>query len=144
MKIARYLYEGEISFGIIDRSESGDSVELVELHGDPIVAGYDTTGRRVPLGAVKLLAPVIPRSKVVCVGKNYADHVAEMRDVTGGEATPEPLLFLKPNTSVIGPEDEIVRPAVSDRVEHEGELALVIGAVAKDVSEEDALKYVYA
>ncbi|WP_017791718.1 fumarylacetoacetate hydrolase family protein [Leucobacter salsicius] len=143
MKIARYLYEGEISFGIIDRSESGDSVELVELHGDPIVAGYDTTGRRVPLGAVKLLAPVIPRSKVVCVGKNYADHVAEMRDVTGGEATPEPLLFLKPNTSVIGPEDEIVRPAVSDRVEHEGELALVIGAVAKDVSEEDALKYVF-
>lgn len=143
MKIARYLYEGEISFGIIDRSEAGDSVELVELNGDPIVGGYDTTGRRVPLGAVKLLAPVIPRSKVVCVGKNYADHVAEMRDVTGGEETTQPLLFLKPNTSVIGPEDEIVRPAVSDRVEHEGELALVIGAVAKDVAEEDALKYVF-
>lgn len=143
MKIARYLHEGEISFGIIDRSEAGDSVDLVELNGDPIVAGYDTTGRRVPLGAVKLLAPVIPRSKVVCIGKNYADHVAEMRDVTGGEATPEPLLFLKPNTSVIGPDDEIVRPVVSERVEHEGELALVIGAIAKDVAEEDALKYVF-
>lgn len=143
MKIARYLHEGEIAFGIIDRAENGDGPELVELSGDPIVAGYDTTGRRVPLGAVKLLAPVIPRSKVVCIGKNYADHVAEMRDVTGGEATPEPLLFLKPNTSVIGPDDAIVRPAVSDRVEHEGELAMVIGAIAKDVPEEDALKYVF-
>ena len=143
MKIARYLHEGEISFGIIDRAESGDGLELVELHGDPMVSGYDTTGRRVPLTEARLLAPVIPRSKVVCVGKNYADHIDEMRDVTGGEATPDPLLFLKPNTSVIGPDEIIVRPAVSDRVEHEGELALVIGAVAKDVTEENALKYVF-
>lgn len=143
MKIARYLHEGEISFGIVDRAEGGSNIELVELHGDPIVAGYDTTGRRVPMGEVKLLAPVIPRSKVVCVGKNYADHVKEMRNVSGGEATSEPLLFLKPNTSVIGPNETIVRPAISQRVEHEGELALVIGAVAKDVPEEDALKYVF-
>lgn len=143
MKIARYLLDGEIAFGIIDRSEDGSTVELVELHGDPIVAGYDTTGRRIALADVKLLAPVIPRSKVVCVGKNYADHVDEMRDVTGGDAPTEPLLFLKPNTSVIGPEETIVRPAISDRVEHEGELALIIGAVAKDVPEEDALKYVF-
>lgn len=143
MKIARFLHEGEISFGILDPAETGDSVEVVELSGDPMIAGYDTTGRRLPFADVRLLAPVIPRSKVVCVGKNYADHVAEMRDVTGGEAPAEPLLFLKPNTSVIGPGEAIVRPAVSDRVEHEGELALVIGAVAKNVPEEEALSYVF-
>ncbi|QIM18294.1 fumarylacetoacetate hydrolase family protein [Leucobacter coleopterorum] len=145
MKVARFQVEGEISYGILDAAESGGGVEVVELVADPLVSGYDTTGRRFPLEDVRLLAPVIPRSKVVCVGKNYLDHVEEMRGVTGGSDAPpaEPLLFLKPNTSVIGPEDTIVRPAVSDRVEHEGELAIVIGAMAKDVSEEDALKYVF-
>lgn len=143
MKIARFLNEGEISYGIVDQAESGEGLELVELRGDPLVAGYDTTGRRLPFESVRLLAPVIPRSKVVCVGKNYADHIDEMSGETGGETPSEPLLFLKPNTSVVGPGDAIVRPAISDRVEHEGELAMVIGAVAKDVPEEDALKYVF-
>ena len=142
MKIARFEAEGEISFGILDEAEDG-GVELVELSGDPMIAGYDTTGRRFRLDAVRLLAPVIPRSKVVCVGKNYADHVAEMKGVTGGDVPSEPLLFLKPNTSIIGPGDAIVRPAISDRVEHEGELAMIIGAIAKDVPEERALEYVF-
>ena len=143
MKVARFQYEGEISYGILDRAESGDGVELVELTGDPLVAGYDTTGRRIPLEQARLLAPVIPRSKVVCVGKNYLDHVEEMKSETGGDVPEEPLLFLKPNTSVIGPGEPIIRPAISDRVEFEGELALVMGAVAKDVPEEEALKYVF-
>ena len=143
LKIARFQYEGEISYGILDTAENGDGIDIVELTHDPMMAGYDTTGRRVKLQNVRLLAPVIPRSKVVCVGKNYADHVAEMADVTGGDAPEEPLLFLKPNTSVIGPGDEIVRPEISERVEHEGELALVIGAVAKNVPEDEALKYVF-
>ena len=143
MKIARFQVEGEISFGVLDNAEQGDGVEVVELVGDPIVAGYDTTGRRFRLEDVRLLAPVIPRSKIVAVGKNYADPVAEMRDVTGGDAPSEPLLFLKPNTSVIGPGDAIVVPQISERVEFEGEIALVIGALAKNVSEEDALKYVF-
>ncbi|GAA1595681.1 fumarylacetoacetate hydrolase family protein [Leucobacter chromiireducens] len=143
MKVARFQIDGEISFGILDRAENGEGVELVELMADPIVAGYDTTGRRLKLEEVRLLAPVIPRSKVVCVGKNYADHIAEMAGVTGGETPAEPVLFLKPNTSVIGPGDVIVRPEISERVEHEGELAMVIGAVAKNVSEEEALSYVF-
>ncbi|MCW2287523.1 2-keto-4-pentenoate hydratase/2-oxohepta-3-ene-1,7-dioic acid hydratase in catechol pathway [Leucobacter luti] len=143
MKVARFQVEGEISFGVLDAAESGEGVDVVELTNDPIVAGYDTTGRRFKLEEVRLLAPVIPRSKVVCVGKNYADHIEEMKSLTGGETPAEPLLFLKPNTSVIGPGDTIVRPAISERVEHEGELALVIGAVAKDVAEEDAMKYVF-
>ena len=142
MKVARFQAEGEISYGVLDEADGG-GIELVELTADPMVAGYDTTGRRFRLEDVRLLAPVLPRSKVVCVGKNYADHVEEMRGVTGGDAPEEPLLFLKPNTSVIGPGEAIVRPPVSERVEHEGELALVIGAVAKDVPEEQALSVVF-
>lgn len=155
MKVARFQFEGEISYGILDGADETvaidggadqSEVEIVELKKDPMFAGYETTGRRLRLSEVRLLAPVIPRSKVVCVGKNYADHVEEMKGVTGiGSAEPpaEPLLFLKPNTSVIGPGDEIVRPAISNRVEHEGELAIVIGAVAKEVPEERALEVVY-
>ena len=145
MKIARFRTDEGITFGILDEGEGG-AVELVELVGDPIVSGYDTTGKRFRLDEVKLLAPVIPRSKVVCVGKNYRDHVEEMKDVTGlGTAEPpaEPLLFLKPNTSVIGPDDEIISPAISERVEFEGELAIVIGAVAKEVPAERAMEVVY-
>ncbi|QZY51843.1 fumarylacetoacetate hydrolase family protein [Leucobacter tenebrionis] len=143
MKVVRFEAEGEISYGVLDEAEDGSGVEIVELSSDPLVSGFDTTGRRLRLDAVRLLAPVIPRSKVVCVGKNYSEHIEEMRSETGGDAPEEPLLFLKPNTSVIGPGDRIVRPAISDRVEHEGELAMVIGAIAKDVPEEDALKYVF-
>lgn len=152
MKVARFQYEGEISYGVLDTAEDsgrtadggrGAGIELVELRGDPMVAGYETTGRRIRLEDARLLAPVIPRSKIVCVGKNYVDHVEEMRDETGGDVPDEPLLFLKPNTSVIGPGDAIVRPSISDRVEHEGELAMVIGAVAKDVPEAEALKFVF-
>jgi 2-keto-4-pentenoate hydratase/2-oxohepta-3-ene-1,7-dioic acid hydratase in catechol pathway len=93
----------------------------------------------VPLGEVALLAPVIPRSKIVCVGKNYRDHAAEM----GGEAPEAPLLFLKPNTAVIGPGDAIVRPPQSERTDFEGELAVVIGRVAKNVPASAALDYVF-
>lgn len=101
--------------------------------------GYDTLDERVPVSSVKLLAPVIPRSKVVAVGKNYRDHAAEM----GGEAPAEPLLFLKPNSSVIGPGDTIVRPQQSEQVDFEGELAVVIGSIAKNVAEADAASVIF-
>jgi len=133
VKIARFSHDDAIQYGILD----GD--ELVVLAGDPMFAGYETTGERVPFADVALLAPVIPRSKVVCVGKNYHDHAAEM----GGVAPEEPLLFLKPNTAVIGPGDTIVRPTLSERTEHEGELAVVIGRIAKNVPAERALDYVF-
>lgn len=145
MKVARFRYEGEISFGVLDEGQDG-SVELVELIADPMVAGYETTGRRIPLDRVKLLAPVIPRSKIVCVGKNYHDHIEEMKNVTGdgtAQAPKDPLLFLKPNTAVIGPDDVIVLPRQSQQVEHEAELALIIGAMAKDVAEDRALEVVF-
>ena len=133
MKIARFGHDGVIRYGIVD------GADLVVLAGDPLFAGFETTGERVPLADAALLAPVIPRSKVVCVGKNYHDHAAEM----GGEAPAEPLLFLKPNTAVIGPGDAIVRPRQSARTDFEGELAVVIGRVAKDVPAERADEYVF-
>lgn len=133
MKIARFSHQDAIRYGIVDEAE------LVVLAGDPLFAGFDTTGERVALSDAALLAPVIPRSKVVCVGKNYSDHAAEM----GGEAPAEPLLFLKPNTSVIGPGDVIVRPPQSQRTDYEGELAVVIGRIAKNVPAERALDYVF-
>lgn len=135
MKIARFSHGGALSYGILDEEEN----ELVVLNGDPMYAGFDTTGERVPLADATLLAPVIPRSKVVAVGKNYREHAAEM----GGEAPGEPLLFLKPNTAVIGTEDTIVLPPQSARVEHEGELAIVIGSIAKNVRAADADQVIF-
>jgi 2-keto-4-pentenoate hydratase/2-oxohepta-3-ene-1,7-dioic acid hydratase in catechol pathway len=134
VKIARFSHAGSIDFGIVDEDA------LVVLARDPMFAGFDTTGERVPLGEVgALLAPVIPRSKVVAVGKNYRDHAAEM----GGDAPAEPLLFLKPNTAVIGLGDAIVLPPQSAQVDFEGELAVVIGTIAKNVKAEDAAAYIF-
>jgi 2-keto-4-pentenoate hydratase/2-oxohepta-3-ene-1,7-dioic acid hydratase in catechol pathway len=133
MKIARFSTGGDPRYGILD----GD--DFVVLTGDPMFSGFATTGERVPLTDAKLLAPVIPRSKVVAVGKNYVDHVAEF----GGDVPKEPLLFLKPNTSVIGPGDAIVLPPQSRRVDYEGELAVVIGKVAKNVKAADAASVIF-
>jgi len=133
VKIARFSTGGDPRFGIVDDDE------IVVLRGDPMFSGFDTTEERIPLADVKLLAPVIPRSKVVAVGRNYREHAAEL----GNEAPAEPLLFLKPNTSVIGPGDTIVRPRQSSRVDFEGELAIVIGSIAKNVSEADAASVVF-
>jgi 2-keto-4-pentenoate hydratase/2-oxohepta-3-ene-1,7-dioic acid hydratase in catechol pathway len=135
MKVARFSHGESISFGIVDEEEH----ELIVLKADPMFAGYDPTGERVPLADAKLLAPVIPRSKVVAVGKNYREHAAEM----GGEAPAEPLLFLKPNTAVIGPGDAIVLPPESSQVEFEGEVAVVIGRIARRVSEADAASVIF-
>ena len=133
MRIARFSLNGEPKFGIVD------GPELVVLNGHPLVAGYDTTGERVPIKEVKLLAPTIP-SKVVCVGLNYADHVAEIKDAS---AAAEPTLFLKPSSAIVGPGDAIVLPAQSEKVDLEVELTIVMGQIAKNVSEKDALNYVW-
>lgn len=133
MKIARFSTGGDPRFGILD----GD--ELVVLRGDPMFAGFDTLDERVPLAEVKLLAPVIPRSKVVAVGRNYRAHAAEF----GNEVPVEPMLFFKPNTSVIGPGDAIVLPRQSERVEFEGELAVVIGRIARNVAAQNAADVIF-
>jgi len=128
VKIARFSSTGEDPrYGILDERD------LVVLAGDPMYQGFETTGERVPLADAKLLAPVIPRSKVIGVGLNYAEHASEMDERAGDD----PVVFLKPNTAVIGPEDPIRLPAGVGRVDHEGELAIVIGSLAKNVRRED-------
>ncbi|MEU7765225.1 fumarylacetoacetate hydrolase family protein [Nocardia sp. NPDC049190] len=95
------------------------------------------TGRSWPLADVRLLAPILA-SKVVCIGKNYAAHAAEM----GGPAPADPVIFLKPNTSIIGPNAPITLPPSSAQVDYEGELAVVIGRPCKDVPAARALDVV--
>jgi 2-keto-4-pentenoate hydratase/2-oxohepta-3-ene-1,7-dioic acid hydratase in catechol pathway len=132
MKIARFSNGAEPRYGIVD------GPELVVLKGHPLAVGYDTTGERIPLKEVKLLAPTIP-SKVICIGKNFADHAAEI----GEEVTLEPLIFFKPSSAIIGHGEAIVLPEQSKQVELEAELTLVIGKIAKNVSEKDALDYIF-
>ncbi|SDQ12743.1 fumarylacetoacetate hydrolase family protein [Microbacterium sp. cf332] len=133
MKIVRFSHNEAIRYGILD------GTDLVTLAGDPLYAGYEPTGDRVPLSDAVLLAPVIPRSKIIAVGRNYREHAAEF----GNEVPAEPLLFFKPNTSVIGPGDAIVRPTQSQQVDFEGELAVVIGKVTRNVSADEALGHVF-
>lgn len=109
---------------------SGTQVML--LRGHPF-GDLDYADITLDLDDVKILAPVLP-SKVVCIGKNYADHAAEM----GGEVPPAPVIFIKPSTTVIGEEDAIVRPPQSGNVHHEAELAVVIGSLCRNVARERA------
>ena len=137
MRVARFAGDDDPRFGVIGDDDGVATIAV--LKGDPLYAGFDLTGQKVPLDDVRLLAPVIPRSKVVCVGKNYLKHAAEM----GGEVPEEPLVFLKPNTSVIGPGDPILYPEQSSEVHYEGELAVVIGRICRDVSAADVAKVVF-
>ncbi|MCL2454715.1 MAG: fumarylacetoacetate hydrolase family protein [Micrococcales bacterium] len=139
MRIARFTQGSDPRFALVEGD--GDDAELVVISGDPIYMPVQPTGERVRLNddGVRLLAPVIPRSKIVCVGRNYVEHAHEM----GSEVPEKPLLFFKPNTAVIGPDDPIIAPDWSAQVEHEGELAVVIGKVTKDVSPEAAMAHVF-
>lgn len=127
MRIARFTSGGDPRFGVVE-GEPG-SERLVVIAGDPLFTPVQPTGETVALDEVRLLAPVIPRSKVVGIGRNYAAHAAEL----GNEVPAEPLAFLKPNTSVVGPDDPVVLPPQSQRVDFEGELAVVIGRLCRDV-----------
>ncbi|WP_156688719.1 fumarylacetoacetate hydrolase family protein [Mycobacterium sp. Marseille-P9652] len=129
----------------LGRIASPDGVAFVSIEGEPGDASAMTareiaehpfgtptfTGRSWPLADVRLLAPILA-GKVVCVGKNYADHIAEMSELTG-PAPADPVIFLKPNTAIIGPNAPIRLPANASPVHFEGELAAVIGRPCKDV-----------
>ena len=108
MRIARFSAGGDPAFGIVELAADGgkhpDTISA--LTGDPIAMPVQLSGERHELEAVRLLAPVIPRSKVVGVGRNYAAHAAEL----GNEVPVVPLIFFKPNTSVIGPGEPIIYP----------------------------------
>ncbi len=133
MKVARFVHGELPRYGIVDGEE------LVVLKSDPLFDSYDTTGERVALADARLLSPVIPRSKVIGIGRNYAEHAKEL----GNEVPEEPLVFLKPNTSVIGPDDPIVLPPYSHEVHHEAELAVVIGRMCKYVPVDKTAEVIY-
>jgi 2-keto-4-pentenoate hydratase/2-oxohepta-3-ene-1,7-dioic acid hydratase in catechol pathway len=115
-----------------------DSV-VVALNGDPLYVGLHLSDKEYPLSEVRLLSPVLPRSKVIGIGRNYAAHAAEM----GSDVPAEPLMFMKPNTSVIGPGDPIFYPRQSSEVHYEGELAVVIGRICRDVPAEKAADVIW-
>ncbi|MEN3608077.1 fumarylacetoacetate hydrolase family protein [Plantactinospora sp. ZYX-F-223] len=123
MRIARFAHAKGMSFGVVEGDpEAGpEGLTVAEIEGHPFGEIRFTTARWA-LADVRLLSPILP-SKVVCVGRNYAEHAAEL----GNDVPAEPLLFLKPSTSVIGPRDAIRLPTQSKQVEHEAELAVVIG-----------------
>jgi len=119
----------------VNEGPAADQLMVAQLAGHPFggrAEDIKLTGIRYPLASVRLLAPILP-SKVICVGKNYADHAREM----GTEPPEEPVIFLKPSTAVSGPGDSIVRPTdLSERVDYEGELAVVIGRLCRQVPAE--------
>ncbi|WP_327005871.1 fumarylacetoacetate hydrolase family protein [Dactylosporangium sp. NBC_01737] len=123
MRIARFAHSSGMSFGVVEGEPSAGltGLTVAEIDGHPF-GELRFTGQRWAVADVRLLSPMLP-SKVVCVGRNYADHAAEL----GNEVPKEPLLFLKPSTSIIGPNDAIRIPPQSQQVEHEAELAVVIG-----------------
>jgi 2-keto-4-pentenoate hydratase/2-oxohepta-3-ene-1,7-dioic acid hydratase in catechol pathway len=131
VRIARFAAGRDPQYGVVELSgDAGRYPDTVSvLTGDPIAMSVQLTGERKELNSVRLLAPVIPRSKIVAVGRNYAAHAAEM----GDEVPKTPLTFFKPNTSVIGPGEPIIYPRASREVSFEGELALVIGRICKEV-----------
>jgi 2-keto-4-pentenoate hydratase/2-oxohepta-3-ene-1,7-dioic acid hydratase in catechol pathway len=144
VRIARFTTGDEPQYGVItgDVDEFGipaDDSRVVALAGDPLYVGVKLTDTELALADVRLLAPVLPRSKVVGIGKNYAAHAAEM----GGDVPAEPLMFLKPNTSVVGPGDPVYYPRQSSEVHYEGELAVVIGRICRDVTPERVADVVY-
>src|SRR4030042_49345 len=107
------------------------------LVGSPF-GEYQRSEANIPLDSVQLLAPVVP-GKIICVGKNYAEHVKE----TNAEIPTTPLLFLKPPSSVIGPFQTIFLPPQSQQVDHEAELAVVIGKRGRWIQPSEASSYIY-
>lgn len=140
MRIARFSAGDEVGFGLVDTDDEGNQF-VSRINGHPLLGEIRLTGERAKLEDVRLLSPVLP-SKVVCIGKNYADHVEEMRHITG-DSTDDPVVFLKPSTSVTGPNDPVFYPAASSRVDFEGELAVVISRVCREVPVERAKDVIF-
>jgi 2-keto-4-pentenoate hydratase/2-oxohepta-3-ene-1,7-dioic acid hydratase in catechol pathway len=144
VRIARFTTGDDPLFGVVTGEvdqfgQPSEDTVVVELAGDPLYAGLQATQSEHRLADVRLLAPVIPRSKVVAIGRNYAAHAAEL----GNDVPEEPLMFLKPNTSVVGPGDPVFYPPQTQRLDYEGELAVVIGRICRDVPAEQATDVIY-
>jgi 2-keto-4-pentenoate hydratase/2-oxohepta-3-ene-1,7-dioic acid hydratase in catechol pathway len=146
VRIARFASGSEVAYGIVEDQGNGASggqgAVVAELHGHPF--GTDPgslrfTGARYPVAEVRLLAPVLP-SKVIAVDGNYPGSP----DDEAGREPAEPVLFLKPSTSVVGPQDPIAYPVkITERVEYEGELAVIIGRLCREVPVHRAAEVIF-
>jgi 2-keto-4-pentenoate hydratase/2-oxohepta-3-ene-1,7-dioic acid hydratase in catechol pathway len=123
MRIARFVVDSDPLYGVVEGQPGSE--EITVINGDPFFNGVERTSVRHKLEDVRLLAPIIPRSKVIGVGRNFVEHAHEL----GNEVPQQPLLFLKPNTSVVGPNDPVVLPEFSEEVSF-------IGRICKDVPED--------
>ncbi len=131
MKIVRIKSGDDIAYGV------ADSEGVLVYNGSPFVA-WEPTEIVVPWPSVTLLSPVIP-TKVMAVGRNYEDHANEM----GSDVPDEPVIFMKPATSVIGNMAPVVIPRASEDVQHEAELAVVVSRPARNIKAEDASQYIF-
>src|ERR1700734_212803 len=127
MKYCRFQLHGEAQYGLVESVAGRDSILRVLLTA-PEESDGDVEGLRtrriepIALDEAKLLPPVHP-TKIVCVGRNYREHAAEL----GNEPPKEPLLFFKPNSALLAPGGVVKRPKISQRVDYEAELGVVIG-----------------
>jgi 2-keto-4-pentenoate hydratase/2-oxohepta-3-ene-1,7-dioic acid hydratase in catechol pathway len=145
MKYCRFELNGSAQYGLVESVTGGNDVEITRLFlKSPQDCDGDLEGLpsrrmdRIPLAQASLLAPVQP-SKIVCVGRNYRDHAAEL----GNEVPKEPLLFLKPPTSLLPPGGTILRPKASERTDYEGELGVVIARRCRLLTDsEDVRPYI--
>ena len=131
MRICRVSVDGDLFFGLIeglsDTGEIGEGTLVALLDGHPFGV-LAPEGRIMKASDVRFIAPVLP-SKIIAVGRNYVAHAKEM----GNEVPVSPMIFLKPSTSIIGPGEPILLPWQSEQVEHEAELAVVVGRLCSDV-----------
>ncbi len=137
MRIARFTVDDQLHYGLVQ--EGSEDLEVRVLKGDPFYQGIQPGTKTYPLEQVRLLAPIIPRSKVIGSARNWMDHAQEL----GNEPAASPQFFLKPNTSVVGPGDPVTLPDWAEEVSFEGELALVIGRIAKSVPAQRAAEVIF-
>src|SRR5207249_966893 len=136
MKYCRFKLDGQDSYGLVELVMGKEVITRVLASAPERVGDLeDLTSKRMPplaLADAALLPPVRP-SKIVCVGRNYREHAAEL----GNEVPSEPLIFLKPPSALLDPRQKIQRPSISERVDYEGELGVIIGQRCRKLREDD-------
>ncbi|GAA0494739.1 fumarylacetoacetate hydrolase family protein [Streptomyces sp. NPDC046215] len=137
MRIARFSLDGNVAFGVVEGDAATPGGPVLDIIKGHPFAEFERSGQKIPLSKVRLLPPVLP-NKVVAIGRNYAEHAAELGNaIVDDQGRPEaPVVFFKPSTSVIGPGDPIAYPSFSSEVHHEAELAVVIGRMCREVPRE--------
>ena len=162
-RITQYRYKQKIHYGIVHQQRLLSLPDLARRMGENLpprfedfiasdnhaldvaknlqanAVGSRATDLSVPEGEVSFLAPVLLPPKIVCLGLNYLDHAAE----TGKPVPKEPIIFMKPRTAIIGPNEKIVKPDFVKELDYEGELAIIIGKKAKNVPASEAEKCVF-